>query len=116
MSGAPSNNKGWKSRFFFVSAFRGWGFSLKWMGHDVDNVPPFLSKDEAEQVSRLRGILSSSKAIRSMDEDWLVVAGLSSAPRGMVLSVPPVAWSSSCLCVNIDGSFVFASMKEMFIG
>ncbi|RWW57644.1 hypothetical protein BHE74_00035549 [Ensete ventricosum] len=52
----PSNKKGWKSCFFFVSTFKGWGFNLKWIGRDVDNSPPILSKDEAELVVRLRGI------------------------------------------------------------
>ncbi|RZS16230.1 hypothetical protein BHM03_00048191 [Ensete ventricosum] len=28
--GAPSNSKGWKAQFLFVSGFRGWGFNLKW--------------------------------------------------------------------------------------
>ena len=30
ISGAPSNNKGWKSRFFFINCSRGWGFSTGW--------------------------------------------------------------------------------------
>ncbi|RWV90463.1 hypothetical protein GW17_00047328 [Ensete ventricosum] len=34
-------------------AFRGWGFGLKWTGRDVDNSPPFLTKDEAEQVTKV---------------------------------------------------------------
>ncbi|RWW22239.1 hypothetical protein GW17_00013581 [Ensete ventricosum] len=79
---APSNNKVWKSCFFFVSAFRGWGFSFKWIVDDVDNSPPFLLKYKAEQVVRLREILSSSKAIKSMSEGWLVEAGLISYEKG----------------------------------
>ncbi|RWW61798.1 hypothetical protein BHE74_00031117 [Ensete ventricosum] len=84
---APSNNKGWKSHFFFVSNFRGWDFSLNWIGHNVNNSPPLLSKNEVEQLVCLRRILSSSKAIKSMNEDWLVEACLSSASRGMAYSV-----------------------------
>ncbi|RWW69627.1 hypothetical protein BHE74_00022769 [Ensete ventricosum] len=34
-------------------AFRGWGFGLKWTGRDVDNSPPFLTKDEVEQVTKV---------------------------------------------------------------
>ncbi|RZR81691.1 hypothetical protein BHM03_00007974 [Ensete ventricosum] len=76
-----------KARFLFVSAFRGWGFSLKWCGRDVDNSPPSLSKVEAKQVARLRGILSSLTAIKSMTKAWLEAASLSPAPEGMACSI-----------------------------
>ncbi|RRT54849.1 hypothetical protein B296_00047862, partial [Ensete ventricosum] len=84
---APLNNKGWKSRYFFASTFRGWGFGLKWTSRDIDNSSPLLTKDEVEQAVRMRGILSSSKAIKSISEDWLVEAGLSPALRGMAYLV-----------------------------
>ncbi|RZR91344.1 hypothetical protein BHM03_00019442, partial [Ensete ventricosum] len=39
VSGAPSNNKGWKSRYFFVSG-PVWGFKLDWSAHPIGNAPP----------------------------------------------------------------------------
>ncbi|RRT80476.1 hypothetical protein B296_00023684 [Ensete ventricosum] len=84
---APSNNKGWKSCFFFMSALRGWGLDLKCTGHDVDNTNPLLSKDEAGKVVYLRRIIFSSKSIKSMSEDWLVEEGLNLAPKGTAHSV-----------------------------
>ncbi|RWW83877.1 hypothetical protein BHE74_00007598 [Ensete ventricosum] len=63
------------------------------MGHDIDNFPPFLLKEEAKQVMRLRGILYF-KAVKSMSEDWLVEAGLSPAPRGMAHSTLKMVWST----------------------
>ncbi|RWV77607.1 hypothetical protein GW17_00061539 [Ensete ventricosum] len=54
-----------------------------WTCHDIDNSPPFLSKEVAKVVVHLRGIQSSSKAIKSMSEDWSVEASLSATPRGM---------------------------------
>ncbi|RRT40909.1 hypothetical protein B296_00035470 [Ensete ventricosum] len=48
------------------------GVSLKWTSRDIDNISPFLSKEEVEQLGHLRGILSSSKTVQSMDEEWLV--------------------------------------------
>ncbi|RWW00379.1 hypothetical protein GW17_00036669 [Ensete ventricosum] len=50
--------------------------------------------EDAEQVMHLRGILSSSKAIKSMSEDWLVEAGLSPAPRGMAYLIFVICWPS----------------------
>ncbi|RWW09003.1 hypothetical protein BHE74_00008302 [Ensete ventricosum] len=89
--GVPSNNKGWKSYFFFVSAFRSWGFGLKWIDRGIDNSPPLLTKDEVEQVVRLRRIISSSKVIKSMKEASLVEAGLHPTPmdiaRFVLLSI-----------------------------
>ncbi|RRT51316.1 hypothetical protein B296_00021270 [Ensete ventricosum] len=39
VSGAPSNNKGWKSRYLFVSD-PVWGFRLDWSTHPIGNAPP----------------------------------------------------------------------------
>ncbi|RZR81029.1 hypothetical protein BHM03_00007176, partial [Ensete ventricosum] len=50
----------------------------------MSNVPPCLSDEEFESVRRLMGILSLSWAIRDMTDAWLVEAGLSPAPRGIV--------------------------------
>ncbi|RZR84124.1 hypothetical protein BHM03_00010887 [Ensete ventricosum] len=38
VSGAPSNNKGWKSRCLFVSGLN-WGFRLDWSAYPIGNVP-----------------------------------------------------------------------------
>ncbi|RZR86981.1 hypothetical protein BHM03_00014306 [Ensete ventricosum] len=80
VSWAPSNNKGWKSRYLFVSGLV-WGFRLDWSGHPIGNAPPFLSEEEFVLVDRLKGILSSSCAIKEMTELWLVKAGLSPTSR-----------------------------------
>ncbi|THU45977.1 hypothetical protein C4D60_Mb09t00070 [Musa balbisiana] len=87
ISGAPSNNKGWKSRFFFVNYNRGWGFNTRWTSHTIDNVPPLLSGRESTGVNRLRSILSSSRAIGETTEEWLAEAGLSLGIRGMVIQM-----------------------------
>ncbi|RRT45236.1 hypothetical protein B296_00023454 [Ensete ventricosum] len=84
VSGAPSNNKGWKSRYLFVSSLV-WGFRLNWSAHPIGNVPPYLSKEEFILVGRLKGILPSSCAIKEMTEFWLVKAGLSPASRGIIM-------------------------------
>ncbi|RRT46010.1 hypothetical protein B296_00013189 [Ensete ventricosum] len=80
VSGAPSNNKGWKSRYLFVSG-PVWGFRFDWSAHPIGNAPPYLSEEESNLVGRLKGILSSSCTIKEMPELWLVEAGLSSASR-----------------------------------
>ncbi|RRT77788.1 hypothetical protein B296_00024675 [Ensete ventricosum] len=82
VEGAPSNNKGWKAWFLFVSRHRGWGFGVKWSAHPVNNVPPNLSDEESNLVRRLKGILSASWAIRSLTEEWLVEAGFSPSSCG----------------------------------
>ncbi|RZS04644.1 hypothetical protein BHM03_00035004, partial [Ensete ventricosum] len=41
VSGAPSNNKGWKSRYLFVSG-PVWGFRLDWSAHPIDNAPVLI--------------------------------------------------------------------------
>ncbi|RWW45388.1 hypothetical protein BHE74_00048775 [Ensete ventricosum] len=38
VNGAPSNNKGWKSRYLFVSGLV-WGFRLDWSAHPIGNAP-----------------------------------------------------------------------------
>ncbi|RWW88123.1 hypothetical protein BHE74_00003020, partial [Ensete ventricosum] len=80
VSGAHSNNKGWKSRYLFVSG-PVWGFRLDWSTHPIGNIPPYLSEEESVLVGRLKGILSSSRATKEMIELWLVEAGLSSTSR-----------------------------------
>ncbi|THU61034.1 hypothetical protein C4D60_Mb07t19020 [Musa balbisiana] len=92
ISGAPSNNKGWKSRFFFVSCSRGWGFSTGWTSRAVDIVLLLLSGRESVDVNRLRSILSSSRAIKEMTKEWLVDAGLSPVARGTVAFLPHVVY------------------------
>ncbi|RRT63813.1 hypothetical protein B296_00007135 [Ensete ventricosum] len=62
VEGAPSNNKGWKSRFFFISCHWGWSFPTEWTSHTVNNLVPALSINETELVKILRGILSASGA------------------------------------------------------
>ncbi|RZS13566.1 hypothetical protein BHM03_00045167, partial [Ensete ventricosum] len=84
VSGAPSNNKGWKSRYIFVSG-PVWGFRLDWSAHPIDNAPPYLSKEEFVLVGRLKEIISSSCVIKEMTELWLVKAGLSPASRGIIM-------------------------------
>ncbi|RZS24027.1 hypothetical protein BHM03_00057042 [Ensete ventricosum] len=66
VSGAPSNNKGWKSHYLFMSS-PVWGFRLDWSAHLIDNAPPYLSEEEFVLVGILKGILSSSCTIKEMD-------------------------------------------------
>ncbi|KAJ8501042.1 hypothetical protein OPV22_011594 [Ensete ventricosum] len=80
VSGAPSSNKGWKSRYLYVSGLA-WGFELNWSAHPIGNARPYLSEEETVLVGRLKGIISSSRAIKEMIELWLVEAGLSPASR-----------------------------------
>ncbi|RZS00496.1 hypothetical protein BHM03_00030202, partial [Ensete ventricosum] len=80
VSGAPSNNKGWKSHYLFVSGPI-WGFRLDWSAHPIDNSSPYLSEGESVLVGRLKGVLSSSRAIKETTELWLIEAGLSPASR-----------------------------------
>ncbi|RWW56671.1 hypothetical protein BHE74_00036588 [Ensete ventricosum] len=82
VSGTPSNNKGWKTRYLFVSGPK-WGFRLEWSAHSINNVSPYLF-EESILVGRLKRNLSSSQAIRDMTELWLVKVGLSSFPRSPV--------------------------------
>ncbi|RWW85345.1 hypothetical protein BHE74_00005961 [Ensete ventricosum] len=82
VGGAPSNNKGWKARFLFVSRSWGWGFGVNWSTHSISNVRPNLSDEESILIGQLKGILSASRAIKNLTE-WLVEAGLSPPSRGM---------------------------------
>ncbi|RZS26472.1 hypothetical protein BHM03_00059821 [Ensete ventricosum] len=79
VSGAPSNNKGWKSRNLFISD-PVVGFRLDWSAHPIGNVLSYLS-EESVLFSRLKGILSSSRATKEMIELWLVKAGLNPTSR-----------------------------------
>ncbi|RRT66546.1 hypothetical protein B296_00015979 [Ensete ventricosum] len=54
---------------------------LGWSAHPIGNVPSYPSEEESVLVSRLKGIFSSSCAIKKMTELWLVEAGLSPASR-----------------------------------
>ncbi|RWW36737.1 hypothetical protein BHE74_00058216 [Ensete ventricosum] len=65
VSGMPSNNKGRKSRYLFVSGSV-WGFRLDWSAHPIGNASPYLFEEEFILVGRLKGILSSSCAIKEM--------------------------------------------------
>ncbi|RWW37499.1 hypothetical protein BHE74_00057365 [Ensete ventricosum] len=49
--------------------------------HPIGNTSPYLSEEETVLVGRLKGILSSSRAIKEMAELWLVEAGLRPASR-----------------------------------
>ncbi|RZS13972.1 hypothetical protein BHM03_00045613 [Ensete ventricosum] len=55
--------------------------ALDWSAHPIDNASSYLSEEESILVGRLKGILSSSRAIKEMTELWLVEAGLSPASR-----------------------------------
>ncbi|RZR89848.1 hypothetical protein BHM03_00017638 [Ensete ventricosum] len=96
---------------------QGLGFNMKWTGRDVDDSPSFLTKDEAEQVVHLRGIISSFKAIKSMKEPWLVATGHSPAPVCMTyfILLPVVLGHlpSSQLCTNRIFDFADINLKGM---
>ncbi|XP_065004127.1 uncharacterized protein LOC135636366 [Musa acuminata AAA Group] len=85
VGGAPSSNKGWKGRFFYVSWPRDWGFGVRWAVRVIDNTVPDLNDEECRDLKRLRAILPGSQAIRAMTEEWLAEAGLSPAFGGMKL-------------------------------
>ncbi|RZS24548.1 hypothetical protein BHM03_00057658, partial [Ensete ventricosum] len=106
VSGVPSHNKGWQSRYIFVSG-PVWGFRLDCSAHSIGNTSPYLSKEEFVLVGILKGILSSSCAIKEMTELWLVDAGLSPASRGTVI-LPCFSFSSCFLTFKLgcrsDGS------------
>ncbi|XP_064937290.1 uncharacterized protein LOC135588870 [Musa acuminata AAA Group] len=84
VSGAPSSNKGWKRRFFFVSRPGDWGFGVRWGARVIDNTIPVLDDEGRRGLQRLREILPASRAIRNMSERWLAEAGLSPVPLEMV--------------------------------
>lgn len=75
----PSKNKSSNKRFFLMSLSQDWWFNLFWLTHYINNTPPFLSDKKADQVLRLRNILSSCEAIWKMDE-WLIDVGFSLTP------------------------------------
>ncbi|RWW54038.1 hypothetical protein BHE74_00039408 [Ensete ventricosum] len=52
-----------------------------WSTHPISNVPPNLSDEETNVVEQLKGILSASRAIRNLTEEWLVEVSLSPASR-----------------------------------
>ncbi|RWW39843.1 hypothetical protein BHE74_00054785 [Ensete ventricosum] len=83
VSGAPSNDKGRKSHFFFISYRRGWSFPTEWTSRMVNSSVPVLSIDETELVEILREILSISRGVKDINQAWLVEASLNLAPRGM---------------------------------
>ncbi|RZR92928.1 hypothetical protein BHM03_00021314 [Ensete ventricosum] len=82
VSGALTNNKGWKARYFFIGSLS-WGFIVEWSVHPISNIPPLLSEEEFVMVNRLKGILLLSRVTQDMTEMWLVEAGLSPASRGI---------------------------------
>ncbi|RWW62647.1 hypothetical protein BHE74_00030205 [Ensete ventricosum] len=77
-----------------------WGFMLDWSTHLIGNVPPYLS-EESVLVGKLKGILSSSRAIKEMIELWLVEAGLSLASRGIRRKT--LAAQSAASTQGVDG-------------
>ncbi|RRT77102.1 hypothetical protein B296_00010791 [Ensete ventricosum] len=82
VGGAPSNNKGWKTWFLFVSRRQGCNFGVEWSTHPISNIPPNLTDQESVLVRRMKGILSASREIRNLIEEWLVEAGLIPTSRG----------------------------------
>ncbi|RRT81452.1 hypothetical protein B296_00000578 [Ensete ventricosum] len=81
LAGAPTNNKGWKAQYFFISG-PSWGFKVDWSVHPISNILPCLSEEESTLANRLKKIFSLSQAIGDMTELWLVEAGLSPAFQG----------------------------------
>ncbi|RWW35300.1 hypothetical protein BHE74_00059779 [Ensete ventricosum] len=78
----------WKSRGGYW--FSIWGFRLDWSAHPIGNASPYLSKEETVLVDRLKGILSSSRAIKEMTELWLIDLGeLRGMPKVTSGKVPP---------------------------
>ncbi|RRT40268.1 hypothetical protein B296_00043246 [Ensete ventricosum] len=84
VSRAPSNNKCWKPRYLYVSG-PVWGLGSTSRHSRSVTPPPYLSEEEIVLVGRLKGILSSSRAIKEMVELWLVEAGLRPASRGTII-------------------------------
>ncbi|RWW62351.1 hypothetical protein BHE74_00030514 [Ensete ventricosum] len=54
VSGAPSNNKGWKSCYLFVSS-PVWGFRLDWLAHPIDNAPHRMDLGELRGMPKVSG-------------------------------------------------------------
>ncbi|RZR79922.1 hypothetical protein BHM03_00005797 [Ensete ventricosum] len=49
-----------------------WGFRLDWSAHPIGNASLYLSEEESVLVDRLKGILSSSRAIKEIR--WISVS------------------------------------------
>ena len=82
VGGAPSSNKGWKGRFFYISCAKDWGFGVRWSARAIDNTTPCLGEAERQDLGRLKEILPRSQAIQNMTERWLAEAGLNPMPLG----------------------------------
>ena len=106
VGGAPSSNKGWKGRFFYISWPRDWGFGVRWAVRVIDNTVPDLNDEECRDLKRLRAILPGSQAIRAMTEEWLAEAGLSPAFGGMFVEGVLYALFVSTVCDGLLVSFV----------
>ncbi|RWW49658.1 hypothetical protein BHE74_00044141 [Ensete ventricosum] len=83
VAGAPSNNKGWKTWFLFVSRRPGWEFGVELSAHPINNVPPNLSDEDSILVEWLKGILFASQVIRNLIEQCPVETGLNPSFQGM---------------------------------
>ncbi|RZR76158.1 hypothetical protein BHM03_00000785 [Ensete ventricosum] len=89
------------TRDLFMACFRlcksrgVWGFRLDRSAHPIGNASPYLSEEETILVGRLKGILSSSRAIKEMAKLWLVEANrmdlgeLHEMPKVTSGKVPP---------------------------
>ncbi|RWW39272.1 hypothetical protein BHE74_00055419 [Ensete ventricosum] len=67
-----------------------WGFRLDWSAHPIGNASPYLSEEESVLVDRLKGILSSSRAIKEMTELWPVEVGCPMFPAARLLQLVPL--------------------------
>ncbi|RRT35967.1 hypothetical protein B296_00045058 [Ensete ventricosum] len=68
----PYSSDARASRWMLWRPISVWGLKLDWSAHPIGNASPYLSKEESVLVGRLKGILSSSCAIKEMTELWLV--------------------------------------------
>ncbi|RZR97455.1 hypothetical protein BHM03_00026643, partial [Ensete ventricosum] len=92
----------------FDSTALGWDFGVEWLAHPVSNVPPNLSDEGMNLIRQLKGVLSASRAIRSLIEEWLVKASLSPASRGM-----PYLFSYEFHCLISQLMIGFEEMVSM---
>ncbi|URD74217.1 Putative gypsy type transposon [Musa troglodytarum] len=81
VSGAPTNNKGWKKRFFFVQCQEDWGFGVRWSSRTIDNTA---------RPKTVRVILPSSEGIRNMSEHG--GGGRTKSVLSMVNCGPSTTW------------------------
>ncbi|RRT69379.1 hypothetical protein B296_00029118 [Ensete ventricosum] len=72
-------------------------------------MPPCLPNEEFELTEKLRVILHNSRVIKDMIEAWLVEAGFSPVPRGMVCVVVTSLLPSFDL---VDWPFSFCHCKH----